>query len=145
MYQKRKILILLLPVILGGIIYIAFRSDQLLLFNWLSSIDGVRKLNNYGNTILVFHWFKYSLPDGLWLYSYTSLMLEIWRYRINEQSLFWIFSLPFIALSSEFLQLFKVIPGTFDFLDLIFYSLGIVLPFYKSNVLIFNPKNHEKI
>src|ERR1700750_1456974 len=135
MYQKRKILILLLPVILGGIIYIAFRSDQLLLFNWLSSIDGVRKLNNYGNTILVFHWFKYSLPDGLWLYSYTSLMLEIWRYRINEQSLFWIFSLPFIALSSEFLQLFKVIPGTFDFLDLIFYSLGIVLPFYKSNVL----------
>ncbi len=145
MYQKRKILILLVPVILGGIIYIVFRSDQLLLFNWLATIDGVRTLNNYGNTIHVFHWFKYSLPDGLWLYSYTSLMLEIWRYRINEQSLFWVFSLPFIALSSEFLQLFKIIPGTFDFIDLIFYSLGIILPLYKSNVLIFNPKNHEKI
>jgi hypothetical protein len=145
MYQKQKIVILLLPVIFGGIIYIVFRSDQLLMFSWLGSINEIRTLNNFGNTVHVLHWFKYSLPDGLWLLSYTALMLEIWNHRISKQSLFWIFSLPCIALFSEFLQLFKVIPGTFDFIDLIFYSLGTALPFYKSNVLIFNTNNHEKI
>jgi hypothetical protein len=115
------------------------------MFSWLNSVNGVRILNDFGNTFHVFHWFKYSLPDGLWLFSYTVLMLEIWKQRINKESLFWIFILPFIALFSEFLQLFKVIPGTFDFIDLIFYSLGTILPFYQPNVLIFSNKNHEKI
>jgi len=145
MQLKKKIFIRLFPVLFGGMIYIIFRSDQLLMFSWLRSVNEVHSVNNFGNTLHVFHWFKYSLPDGLWLFSYTALMLEIWKNRINKQSFFWIFSLPCMALLSEFLQLFKVIPGTFDLIDLIFYILGAALPFYKSNVLIFNTNNHEKI
>lgn len=80
-------------------------------------------------------WFLYSLPDGLWIFSYICLILYIWKNTLTKQNLIWIFIIPFIAVFSEFAQLFKIIPGKFDNIDLLFYTLGLLLPliiFYKN-------------
>jgi len=87
-------------------------------------------------------WFLFSLPDGLWVFSYTSLTLLIWGGNINKRNIFWVFLIPFIAISYEMGQLFNIIPGTFDALDLIFYIMGAISPliFFTNNLLTFMRK-----
>lgn len=71
-------------------------------------------------------WVKYSLPDGLWVLSYMLFMNIIWDNRTTI-GYFWIFCLPIIALLSEFGQLFHIVPGTFDAMDLLCYGLPIMV------------------
>ncbi len=56
----------------------------------------------------------------------------------------WLLLLPILAISSEIGQFVGIVPGTFDIIDLIFYTAGSVLP-----ILFFTnlkPINyHEKI
>lgn len=144
--NQKKILVFL-PVILGGLLYILFRSDNLLMFKWFEYINIKKTIFLIRNNIN-FHpsdWIIYNLPDGLWLFSYTSLMINIWKNKMNYESIFWIFIVPFIAILSEFLQLFNLISGTFDFIDLLFYILGTIIPiilYIRTNNL--NIYNYEK-
>ncbi|GEN75490.1 hypothetical protein [Chryseobacterium hagamense] len=127
-----KITVLFLPVLLGGIIYVIFRTEKLIMFRWFECLNisqEIFALKKYSNNYVLPDWFIFSLPDGLWIYSYTSILLEIWKYSITKQNLFWIFSIPITAILSEFFQFFKIIPGTFDFTDVIFYLIGIMIPF----------------
>ncbi len=81
-------------------------------------------------------WVIYSLPDGLWMFSCTSLILNVWNNRLNKQSIVWIISMPAIAILSEFLQLFHLIRGTFDILDIASYLIGFTSAFF----IYSNPK-----
>jgi|TARA_Y100000766_G_C18695866_1_gene501782 hypothetical protein len=74
------------------------------------------------------NWFLYSLPDGLWICSYLSVLLVVWDNVISKHNIHWLLLVPMIAIFSEIGQLFKIVPGTFDILDLIFYLGGTVLP-----------------
>jgi hypothetical protein len=74
-------------------------------------------------------WFLYSLPDGLWIFSYICFMLFVWRQKINMNNLFWFALLPMIAILSEMGQLLQIVPGTFDIIDFVFYVAGSFLPF----------------
>lgn len=124
----------------GTLIYIAFRCESLIVFSWLDKLylkKAVYQLRFYIETLNVTlpNWFLFSLPDGLWVFSYVSFILFIWGNKLNPQNIFWIFSIPFIAIILEFGQYFKIIPGTYDLNDLIFYSLGTVLPIFIFNFL----------
>ena len=108
------------------------------MFGWYDRLglsNSISNLRDYSEPLIkdIPNWFMYSLPDGLWIFSYISLMLYIWKNSISRNSAIWIFIIPFIAIISEFGQLFKLVPGTFDIIDLLFYVLGIFLP-----LLIFN-------
>lgn len=143
-----RTIIFFIPVILGGLIYIIFRTEKLLMFQWfedLSLSDKITTIQEFRNIFAFPDWIIYSLPDGLWMFSYTAISLEIWKHSIMRQNIFWIFSIPIVAISSEFLQSFKIIPGTFDYIDLIFYVFGIILPYCISTKIIFNTKKHEKL
>lgn len=147
MIRNLRIITFLFPVILGGIIYIIFRTERLVMFRWFDYLNLSNEITIIQNLREVFSfpgWFVYSLPDGLWVFSYTSISLEIWKHSITKQNIFWIFGIPAIAVSSEFLQLFKLISGTFDFIDILFYVFGVIISYYISAKLIFNIKNHEK-
>tara|TARA_B100000768_G_C11135061_1_gene313506 strand:+ start:316 stop:675 length:360 start_codon:yes stop_codon:yes gene_type:complete len=88
------------------------------------------------------NWFLYSLPDGLWLFSYLSVLLMVWDNTISKHNIHWLLLVPLFAVFSEIGQLFKIVPGTFDILDLTFYIAGTALP-----ILIFTnlkTKKHEK-
>ena len=136
----------LFTLLFGGFIYILFRQDSLKMFSWFESVNlsnSISELRLF-TLPLSFHlpdWFLYSLPDGLWLFSYISLLLLIWGNVISKQNIHWVLLVPLIAIFSEIGQLIKLVPGTFDIVDLGFYLSGTILP-----ILIFaNSKTNKTI
>ncbi|OXA79129.1 hypothetical protein SAMN05444397_102370 [Flavobacterium aquidurense] len=118
----------------GSLIYILFRTPSLRMFFWfekLHFLDFIKSLrsftitnvNNFPDFVL------YSLPDGLWVFSYVSFILYQWENKIKSENLVWIFIIPIISITSELGQIIKIVPGTFDITDLLMYSLGTLLPF----------------
>jgi hypothetical protein len=65
---------------------------------------------------------KNYLPDGLWAYSFISLILIIWNRRFN---FLWIFTSFLLAASFEVFQYFHFIPGTADGMDILVYFIFI--------------------
>lgn len=137
-------------LILGASIYILFRSSGLLFFQWFKFLKiydkiFILRISALKYKIYLSDYCLYSLPDGLWMYSYVNFMIYIsLRLKIRLLSI-WLFMLPLIALISEILQLVKMIPGYFDVFDFLSYSLGVLIPLlfiYKraiiSNILKFN-------
>lgn len=132
----KKLLIAIGPVFLGGLIYIVYRVKTLIMFDWFENYSKINDLVIFLRKNLVFKnisipdWVLFSLPDALWLYSFTYIVLLLWDFKINKQSLLWISFPPLIGLFSELGQLIHIIPGTFDITDLIFLMIAIVAPFY---------------
>jgi len=123
-YRNFIVLNIVFPLIIGFLIYLLFRDENLIIYRWFESIGVLNVLlpNNSDLselTIAVYipSWAKYSLSDGIWMYVFTSTIFVIWVHKIN---LYWIV-LPFIlGIGYEISQLFEYIPGTFDYTDLIF-------------------------
>lgn len=132
--MKRQIIIgHLFTLLLGGFVYISFRQDTLKMFRWFDSINLSAVISELRLLTLPLsdhlpNWFLYSLPDGLWICSYLSVLLVVWDNVISKHNIHWLLLVPMIAIFSEIGQLFKIVPGTFDILDLIFYLGGTVLP-----------------
>jgi hypothetical protein len=142
-----KILVLIhcfLPIFLGGILYILFRSSDLKMFQWFK-FCGLENLIFHVRSYLcelkylIPSWSYYSIPNALWVYSFTSSLLLYWHNNSNKY--FWVL-IPFMTgVFVEILQLFNLFPGSFDYLDLTFASLSFIL-----SILIINykMKNYEK-
>ena len=125
----------------GSLIYILFRSSSLKMFIWFERINILDVIENIRNFTFIYsnnlpNFILYSLPDGLWLFSYVSLVLYLWKNELKSENLFWVFSIPLISIISELGQIFKIITGTFDIIDLLMYVLGTILPFiiYKKSI-----------
>lgn len=133
--MKRKLLYgHILSLLTGGLIYILFRASTLKMFGWFNKIGLTYVINTARDFTLNYsgyfpNWFKFSLPDGLWLFSYVCLLHLIWYDKEIKKSLHWTLIVPTIAILSELGQLAKIIPGTFDSVDLIFYIIGTISPF----------------
>jgi glycopeptide antibiotics resistance protein len=124
----------LLTLIFGSMIYIAFRDDSLLMFNWFSALSLDIPIEIIRGAALSIkgdlpNWFLFSLPDGLWVFSYLSLTLWLWSNRITKHNVVWLFLVPIIAIFSEVGQALQIVSGTFDVTDLFFYSCGAIFPF----------------
>ena len=108
------------PLLLGSMIYILFRSESLLYNRLLGFLfHPIATPKTAIEQLIV-----YSLPDGLWAMSYTMLILHI-RKNTKITTLIWSSIIPLIGIISEIAQYFFIIPGTFDIFDL---SMYIVLP-----------------
>ena len=133
----------LFTLIIGGLIYILFRVETLKMFKFFdlfsigTQIDKIRVYTIPYSEYLP-NWFLFSLPDGLWIFSYTSLVLYIWKNKLKKENIFWVFIVPFISIFSELGQIFNIIPGTFDLIDLIFYLIGFLLPFFIYEIKVLN-------
>lgn len=108
-----------IPTALGAWIYIAFRSPNLLVFDWIDAV-GMSGLIIRPNAQLP-DWLLYSLPDGCWVYAFTSWMLIIWA-RFSP----WVLVALTLAIGSELGQLFSIVPGTYDNVDIVFYLFGFI-------------------
>lgn len=125
-----KISLSFLILIAGGLIYIACREKSLLMFNWFDYLgisSGIDTFREFINAEGVYGWVKNSLPDGLWLFAYMFLVDALWNGSKSICSYIFIYSLPFFALMSEFLQYSGLVPGVFDWVDVVSYSFAIVL------------------
>lgn len=124
----------ILTLLGGGLIYVLFRKSSLRMFSWYETTGLSGLTNELRKLTLHFadnipEWILFSLPDGLWIFSYVSLMLVIWRNSVSIKSIFWILAIPFIAIGSELGQFWGLVIGTFDLVDLLLYVVGMTLPF----------------
>jgi hypothetical protein len=128
------------PVLVGGAIYVIWRSQSLLVFSWLRAI----RLDTFVTHLraVMFPMRRHiptfivsSLPDGLWVYGFTSAMRQIWAaQRFSGKSLIWISVPTILSLGSEFGQLAGIVPGTFDWSDVAMCVLAAVLAIYYGGV-----------
>lgn len=138
--MTRKMITGILPVIVGGLIYLTYRTDSLLMFGWFNNIglsdtvDFLRS-NQHLQNLSIPNWIKFSLPDALWLFSFNYVLLTLWNFNLNRQSAFWLFLAPTIGLFSEIGQLIGVVPGTFDLVDLLLLLIATLIPFLLVNNL----------
>ena len=122
MYKKKyyNLIIALLPLFLGGIIYICYRNEDILLFLWMQYFNinyTLLRLLYYENNVFM-QYFIFSLPNGLWVLSGLLLLKVLLK---NENKLLFLYSIIFtiISIIIEISQLFIILPGTFDLNDLI--------------------------
>ena len=126
-----KILISFFSLSVGGLIYIGWRSKTLSMFCWFDNLQlsgFIERIRSVCARYDVSDWVKYSLPDGLWLFSYLLLIDTIWNEKETLSYKIYLWILPVIAISTEILQIFAIVPGVFDFSDLLCY-LGAVVVF----------------
>ena len=122
------------PMLIGGFIYIIFREKKLLMFNWFSSLELINFIDDLRNVtlnlqLIIPDWIKFSLADGIWVYSLTSLMLIIWYQKTNKLRFIWLILGPMLGIIMEVGQLVNIVPGTYDNIDLLFIFLGSITPF----------------
>jgi len=131
---KRKVefhsIVVITPLIIGSLIYILWRSDTIRIFDWLNLIGlsiTVERLRGLSMLIYPYipEWVVYSLPNGLWAFSYAFLITIIWWRNESYVKYFWLGSIPILGLGYESLQFRGVIQGTFCWQDLILCILGI--------------------
>jgi hypothetical protein len=106
---------------IGGLIYIAYRPESLLMFKWFNLLHIDSTIHFLRSGISIFdapHWVIYSLPFALWVAAFQFSTAFIWRDNTTAYRTFWMLSAPVVAISAEALQFFEIIPGTFDIVDL---------------------------
>lgn len=120
----------LMPVIIGGTIYLLYRPKNILLFSTLNEMGIMPRLEAIRKSAELYHlpnFVVYSLPAGLWTASYLMAMYMMTKHCTRRTRLSLSLPLPISAIASEFMQLFDLCPGTFDVDDLICYIIPIVI------------------
>lgn len=96
------------------------------MFRWFSTLnmDGlVNWVRGRGAIFKLPVFIEYCLPNGLWVTSYLLAANAL----VVENKLIWALCLPAIAILFEVLQIWHIIPGTFDFGDLICLLIPVLL------------------
>lgn len=127
--MKKVILHIALPIFIGSMIYVLFREKNLLMFEWFNYfklgfiIDFLRN-NFYKYRTYIPKSALFSLPDALWVYSFTMFLSIYSKNRI-------ILSAIFVgSIITEILQLWFVI-GTFDIYDVIYmFALYLIAMYF---------------
>ena len=118
-----------LALFTGGIIYMLLRPSEAEFFNWLS-FTGIEKwihLVRIKTGLLKQYfpeWFVYSLPDGLWAFAYSLIIITIWTNSKSKLKYLWLTSIPVLVLGFEILQYTGILKGTFSTGDILFGILG---------------------
>ena len=125
-----KAIIGVAALIIGGLIYIRYRSENLLMFDWyhdLGLTDYIESFRKNADTLSVYGWFKYNMPAGLWLFAYMFIIDSVWGKEKNNTKKVYLYALPVVAIVSEIMQYVSILPGTFDIMDLLCYALAILI------------------
>ena len=134
---------------LGGLIYLLYRNDSLLMFRWLDTVyaDGVVATMRDYSVIYKKHlpeWFIFSLPQALWLYSGIVGMNCIW-WKNRNKSCFWISIFFAIAIGMELSQATGYIPGNYDHVDAALLILALAAGLYTNGIFNQEGNGHEEI
>lgn len=116
----------ILSLFIGGMIYLAFRDESLVMFGWFNSMglhEAIQSMRSYTLSIPIPNFVKYCLPDGLWTISYILLVDAL----VERHKIIWALSLPLIAIFLEILQGFSIIKGIFDWGDVLCYSIPVLI------------------
>ena len=126
--MKKVVLHIILPLFVGSAIYLLFRGKSLLMFEWFSylKLDFIINFlrdNFYKYRIYIPKSVLFSLPDSLWVYSFTMFLSIYFKNRIILSSIF------VGSIITEILQLWFV-TGTFDIYDVIYMFVLYLIAMY---------------
>ncbi len=134
-------------IVAGGLMYILFRPSEFVFFQWIRTLGlghalaFLRTPFSAASSILP-DWFIYSVPDSLWAFAYTLIIMALWAGSKSVWKYIWYATIPLLLLGSELLQLSGSIRGTFSFSDVGWIIAGLVagiLTYAKTN----NKPNYE--
>lgn len=134
-FERRKFsflvsfLVISLPLLLGGLIYVSFRSTTLLMFDWFDHLglsDQItylrRQVLQYrpNNDIII-----YSLPGALWVFSFLGF---VWVYpKESRRASMFAILVAFVSIGIEIMQIFSTNLGSFCFNDLFLNLVAILI------------------
>lgn len=122
---------------LSSFIYLVFRPSDIIAFRFIDraglsgTIESLRALTSGINlpSMVI-----YSIPDGLWLISYMFIADSL--LPASPAKPLWILALPGNAVASELAQFWHLLPGVFDFRDLMCYLIPtLVYLLFKRNTV----------
>jgi len=122
-----QLAIALLALLAGGMIYLLWRKDTLLMFAWVDAFGLLDPLGAVRHGVSAFslpHWVVFSLPNALWLFSGLLILDAIWGSHRSVSRLLWSAALGLIAVGAEAGQALRVLPGTFDWQDVALMALA---------------------
>ena len=112
----------LCPILIGITIYIQLRGFYA--FNMKQNYWVFLK------NLELASWIKYNLPDGLWFYALLSTIGIVWKEYSSKYFVFWLILVIVLTYLSEVSQAFHIIPGTFDWYDLLAYSIALFIFYF---------------
>lgn len=132
---KLELIHVVLPMLVGGLTYLFFRADSLLMFHWAEALGLAGPLSDARLAVSGFgamlpDWFLLSAPDAAWLYALGAQMVILHRESSLLVRAFWVSLAPLLAIGAEFGQAFGWVSGTFDVLDVLFLfivTVGVVV------------------
>ena len=147
--SRRKIWLVVFPLFLGVTIYFLYRSRTLFYFKIFETHPLIYKYVIQIRDIAWLYrkhlplWTVYSLPDGLWLFSFGAILLVE---RVFYTFHFILFTGIYIfMIGLEFIQKYfgghGTVLGTFDKFDILFFTLGYLLIVIISNRLYMKEKH----
>ncbi len=148
-YHKLLLINFILPISFGTLIYLLFRPLHLTVFHWAqtigmySTVIKARALFDIG--YLMPEWVIYSLPNGLWAYSFMFFMSFIWGDAKSLSKTFFIVLVVVLTVGSEVGQLLGLVPGSFCLADMLFYTFGLFAGYLLSKLHSRGDVFNEKI
>lgn len=85
-------------------------------------------------------WMVYSLPQGLWVFSYTLIIGIIWNGAPKLLQWIWMSTAIILAIGWETLQYLNVLSGSFCWMDLSLGLAGFGLAMLLINKILFHEK-----
>jgi len=111
-------------LIIGMLIYFLFRDlNNMILFAWIPKPVFTETVLLPSPQSIFSNILKFNLPDMLWFLSAILFLRFIWFYKAKIQKAY-IHSFYAIAAIFEISQLSKKVPGTFDWMDLLFMGIS---------------------
>ena len=133
----------LTALLVGGMIYLLFRPKTLLFFHALDTIgfaDWVDYLRQMFAITNMPDWVVFSMPDGLWSLAYVLIADRLMSGRATRARIAIVSIIPMMGVTSEFMQAVGLLRGTFDWADVMAYSLPLgiyliirILRYYKTD------------
>ncbi len=124
----------LLLLFVGGMLYVLFRPQQLLLFHVADAMGLSPVIGQWRQTAAaagdmqspLAEFIVYNLPAGLWAASYVLITATLSRPLPPPRQYAAVAFIPLLGAASELLQAIHILPGTFDPVDLALYLLPLV-------------------
>ena len=129
MYSLNRLRIsIILPVIVGAAIYLTARDSRIAANLMIEYLIGKENYDQLRSEYFVQFWsvmpeWTYlSLPNALWTFSFAISFLLIWQ---NGRVFFWASLSWCVSILFEVLQIFGIVPGTFDPYDLLLVIIAV--------------------
>ena len=123
---QRVLFHVLVPLLLGVVVYVAWRTTDAVLVGWLP-MAAVHALRTTLGALHLPRVVVESAPDLAWAWAFGAALALIWRTRPWRVKAPWLAIGLAVAASAEIGQVWGVPPGTFDITDLVAIVVGYAL------------------